>query len=401
MTPRPSFKPLLIFILLLSILLLSGCGRAVLTGDDLEALWQEEEEQAALQAAAAPPPVSLREAGLEPVRVFLHGREYAGVQLGGAAWCDCRDLAERFPDLQWQAEGGQLLLDDGAGHQLAVPGRVLSAGQQPSTEDGALLSLNADGTAAEAWISLDRLRELWFRCLYDESGGVWYISPSPDTSLIPAGCRVPVLMYHAVSDNCWGLEGLFMSPADMEDQLRFLKDNGYDTLFFSDLTHLEDYDKPVILTFDDGYRDNCSELLPLLEKYHAKATVFVVAANVDNNPNFVTSEQVRQMSDSGLVDVESHTVNHRELASLNAEQQMEEMRDSQIILSRYTGKVPYVISYPAGMYDGDTLAVGPDYYDFGVKSRGGLWTTGGSLFEISRFPIYRGADAATLESLLP
>ena len=78
------------------------------------------------------------------------------------------------------------------------------------------------------------------------------------------GRQVPVLMYHAVGDDCLGEEHLFVRPAELEQQLQYLSENGYETIFFEDLAHLERYEKPVILTFDDGYDDNYTLLLPLL-----------------------------------------------------------------------------------------------------------------------------------------
>ena len=90
---------------------------------------------------------------------------------------------------------------------------------------------------------------------------------SPEASSGESAQAVPVFMYHAVSDDVWGVEHLFVSPSEMEKQLAFLQENGYSTIWFEDLEHVGDYEKPVILTFDDGYDDNYSELYPLLQKY--------------------------------------------------------------------------------------------------------------------------------------
>lgn len=95
-----------------------------------------------------------------------------------------------------------------------------------------------------------------------------------------AGVRAPVLMYHAVGDDCWGEESLFVKPEELEKQLQYLSENGYETIFFEDLSHIEQYEKPVLLTFDDGYDDNAETLLPLLQKYGMKATVFLIAGDV-------------------------------------------------------------------------------------------------------------------------
>ena len=95
-----------------------------------------------------------------------------------------------------------------------------------------------------------------------------------------AGVRVPVLMYHAVGDDCWGEESLFVKPEELEKQLQYLSENGYETIFFEDLSHIEQYEKPVLLTFDDGYDDNAETLLPLLRKHGMKATIFLIAGDV-------------------------------------------------------------------------------------------------------------------------
>ena len=54
------------------------------------------------------------------------------------------------------------------------------------------------------------------------------------------------------------------------------------TIFFSDLTHLSDYQKPILLTFDDGYDGNYTNLFPLLQEYNMKATIFVVSDEIGN-----------------------------------------------------------------------------------------------------------------------
>ena len=399
-------KLLCLLLSLLCAAALSGCGRTVLTGDDLEEMWRQEAAQAEADkeaaAAADEPILSLRERGLEQAVLYLDGPAYVGLRLGDGLWCDCSDLEEAFPGFHWQAAEDRLILTDADGHQAAVDCRLLGPNDVPQAGDAGLILQRADGSAAECWVTLDQLTAaLSFRSLCDGDNGTYYLSPSVDTSLIPSGRSVPVLMYHGVSNEPWGLEGLFMAPESLRQHLRFFRENGYDLLFFSDLTHLDDYDKPVLLTFDDGYLDNYSQLFPILQEFQAKATVFMIAHNVDYNPNFMTGSQIKELADSGLVDMQSHTVNHQELASMSPEQQRAEMRDSQLMLARITGKIPYVLSYPAGKYNDDTERIAPEYYDFGLKSRGGLWTVDDNFFTIDRYPVYRGAGAGDLQYMLP
>lgn len=159
---------------------------------------------------------------------------------------------------------------------------------------------------------LETVQEQGYPMWEDEESGILYITPSAKVFEIPEDVNVPVLMYHAVSDNMWGINELFVSPSEMEKQLAYLVENGYDPIWFQDLEHVEDYDKPVILTFDDGYDDNYTELFPLLRKYEVKATVFVIG-NAMGTSHKMTEEQVKELSDSGLVSIQSHGYTHHDM----------------------------------------------------------------------------------------
>ena len=178
---------------------------------------------------------------------------------------------------------------------------------------------------------------------------------------IPEGVDVPVIMYHAVSDNVWGIDELFVSPGDMEEQLAYLVENDFDPIWFEDLAHLEDYDKPVILTFDDGYDDNYLELYPLLQKYQVKATIFIITDCIGNEHK-MNADQIRELSDSGLVSIQSHSHTHADMDTLDAEETAWEMAQSKLVLTRLTGKEPYVLCYPTGRYNNHTLELGPEYF---------------------------------------
>lgn len=132
--------------------------------------------------------------------------------------------------------------------------------------------------------------------------------------------RVPVLMYHDLavqkSEN-----SLVISAEQFENQIKALSEEGYTGI---SITQLIDYvekgaelpDKPVLITFDDGYTSNYELAYPILKKYNMKATIFVIGVSVgkdkykstDNNitPHF-SYEQAREMIESGLIDIQSHT----------------------------------------------------------------------------------------------
>lgn len=234
----------------------------------------------------------------------------------------------------------------------------------------------------------------------DEDTGVHYYTPSARRFAIPQGVNVPVLMYHAVSDDIWGGAELFVSPSDMEAQLAYIVDNGYDAIWFEDLSHIEDYDKPVILTFDDGYEDNYTELFPLLKKYGVKATIFVIAKSPSNEQHMATEQQIREMSTSGLVSIQSHTYSHAYLDELDYERTEYELAQSKKIITRIAGKEPLVLCYPSGRYNDYTLQLGPEYYLFGIKMNGGLYNTSADPFLVNRYYVSRNTDLYTFAAYL-
>ncbi|MDR0889471.1 MAG: polysaccharide deacetylase family protein [Oscillospiraceae bacterium] len=244
---------------------------------------------------------------------------------------------------------------------------------------------------------MELAQALDFSTFYDEEFGKLYITPGAKEFSVPEDVNVPVLMYHAVSDNMWGIAELFVSPADMEAQLAYLVENGYDPIWFEDLAHVEDYDKPVILTFDDGYDDNYTELFPLLQKYNVKATVFIITSAIGTS-NKMTEAQIRELSDSGLVSIQSHTVTHEYLDSMGEERLIREMADSKLALTRLTGKEPSVLCYPTGKYSNLSLEIAAEYYNFGLKMVGGLYNTSDDPFLVNRYYISRYTGIGTFAS---
>ncbi len=230
-------------------------------------------------------------------------------------------------------------------------------------------------------------------------------APSPeapdaaDGGRLPANVNIPVLMYHAIGEEPWGIESLFVRPEDFEAQLQYLTDNGFDPIWFSDLSHIEDYDKPVILTFDDGYANNCTEAFPLLRKYGVKATVFVITSLV-GTPAYMTEAQLSQLAGSGLVSIQSHTATHPDLrACTRAELEAEFSRSRQDIV-RITGRVPTVISYPSGLSDPLARQVAGDYFQLGVKARGRLWNTSSDPFQVPRQYVSRDCSLSAFKRLV-
>lgn len=288
------------------------------------------------------------------------------------------------------------------------PLRLTGADTVESTDDGILANGKPFGHAATYIYTpeeggllplLETAEALGYPTWLDEESGITYITPAARAFEIPADVNVPVLMYHAVSDNMWGIDELFVSPSSMDEQLAYLVENGYDAIWFEDLAHVEDYDKPVILTFDDGYDDNYNELLPLLQKHNVKATVFVIG-NAAGMTHKMTEEQIREMADSGLVSIQSHGYTHDDMDAMNEETLEYELGETKKVITRITGRIPYVLCYPTGKYSNLTLEVAERYYLFGIKMVGGQYNTSDDPFLVNRFYISRYTDIYTFASYI-
>ena len=256
----------------------------------------------------------------------------------------------------------------------------------PVTKDGALY-LPAEPVIAG--LDLARL----------DDGDSIYLTRIVKSADVPKGVRAPVLMYHAVSDDTWGIKELFVRPSEMEKQLKYLVDHGYTTVTFEDLDRIDSIKKPVFLTFDDGYRDNYEELFPLLKKYNCKATIFMISGKLGKK-HYLTEEMIREMADSGLVSIQSHTVSHPKLAEITGEKLRAELRDSRIEIARLTKRIPFVLCYPSGSYNDETRRVGAEYYQFGIKMTGGGYNTSAKPFLIPRYYVSRAASVSSFASMI-
>ena len=229
--------------------------------------------------------------------------------------------------------------------------------------------------------------------------GLVYYAREKHPVLPESGYAVPVLMYHAVGDDCWGYKDLFVRTEELEAQFRYLTEEGFDPIWFEDLSHLEDYDKPVILTFDDGYDDNYTLMLPLVRQYGVKVTVFVIGSAMEGMQHKMTAAQVQEMAQSGLVSIQSHTYTHHDLSAMDEEETRMELEFSRDAIAAVTGEVPYVLCYPEGRHQKLTVDIAKEYYTYGIRMNGYLYHTGDDPFEVNRFFVSRDTDLSTFAAV--
>lgn len=177
---------------------------------------------------------------------------------------------------------------------------------------------------------------------------------------------VPILMYHYLSVPPAGSDiyrrDLSVTPEQFAAHLDRLQAEGYTTI---SLYTLHAYltqgvplpPKPVILTFDDGYRDNYEQALPLLVARKLTATFFIVTEFIDRErPEYLSWAMVRELYTAGM-SIEAHGVDHTTLRGRSqADLEYQALRSYETIQDRI-GARPRFISYPAGEYDAATIAM--------------------------------------------
>lgn len=191
---------------------------------------------------------------------------------------------------------------------------------------------------------------------------------------------VPVLMYHSVSNDkaTDKFVQIRVKTDSFSEQMKYLKDNNFTTLSMDELKDFLVNDKPipeksVVLTFDDGYEDNYTNVYPILKKYSFKATIFVETSNIDNDKNFLTSAQLVELQKDGI-DIESETSQNVSLATLSSANQLKSLQSSKQFLEKLLNKSVDYVSYPSGSYDKNTLDDASKAQYILALSRDGRWT---------------------------
>jgi len=120
---------------------------------------------------------------------------------------------------------------------------------------------------------------------------------------------LPVLMYHHVVPDGEDCNDMTVTAGKLEDDFQYILDHGYTPVLPRELASGEPLpEKPILITFDDGYISNYTLLFPLLQKHEMKAVISAIVYMPDiPASNFCSWDMYREMSDSGLVEIASHT----------------------------------------------------------------------------------------------
>ena len=234
-------------------------------------------------------------------------------------------------------------------------------------------------------------------------------SPSDNTIreyLIPGGQyskykKVPVLMYHYIrempgDDDQLG-QVLSVTPANFENQLKYLQSNGYESITINQLKNGDVPAKPVVITFDDGYKDAYANAFPILEKYNMKG-VFYVVAGWTNREIYLNWDEIIEMDRAGM-EIGSHTMTHRDVTSLiqSPNELKRQIEGSKDLLESKLGHSINDFCYPYGTVSNDAItAVYKAGYRTATTTMMGSVKKGDYWMYLPRLRVHDNSDFNTL-----
>ncbi len=209
--------------------------------------------------------------------------------------------------------------------------------------------------------------------------------------------KVPILMYHYISeppeDADKYRQDLSVAPENFREQMRFLADNGFETIDLYDLSlaitdKIELPPKPVIITLDDGYRDNYQNAFPILEEFGLKATFFLATEFIDqNNEIYLDWPMVEEMVAAGHR-FEPHSKTHPDLTIHDRKFIIWEVQGSRETIAAHVGYLPRYFAYPGGRYNDEVMQIIAELDFWGaVTTLGGAWNGFNDRFEWTRMRV--------------
>jgi peptidoglycan/xylan/chitin deacetylase (PgdA/CDA1 family) len=221
---------------------------------------------------------------------------------------------------------------------------------------------------------------------------------------------LPILMYHLIgrirTEDPPITQRLTVTPADFDAQMRWLKRDGFHAVSQAQAyAALERGAKlpshPIMITFDDGYRDVWANALPVLVRLHMPATAYVITSRIsDWDPRTLTWGQLHALERGGVT-IGSHTVTHPDLTTLADADALAELRNSRRKLERHLKRPVQWFAYPAGAHDARIVElVRRAGYVLAVTTQPGPAQSAQTPLELHRYEILDSTHVSGLAALL-
>lgn len=163
------------------------------------------------------------------------------------------------------------------------------------------------------------MKKFWQRLVLFGLTGAFFVS-CISCSAANTASKVPILMYHNLTNDPSAVTSMTITGERFQEDMEYLEYNGYTPLLSADLIDIRAGkeampERPVMITFDDGYRSNYDIAYPILQKTGMKAVIALIGKSIRANDNteanrfFLKWDEAAEMADSGLVELASHTYN--------------------------------------------------------------------------------------------
>ncbi len=175
---------------------------------------------------------------------------------------------------------------------------------------------------------------------------------------------LPILVYHyveIVTDQRDTIrKSLNITPSTFERQVQTLKENGYTFITPSQIPQIQsgklNVEKPIIISFDDGYHDFYTDVFPILKKENIRVIAYIVPGFLDK-PNYMYWDQLEEIVKSNLVEIGAHTVSHPALDKLQGQIASAEIVQSKSLLEQRLGIKVNSFAYPYGRFNDQVVKI--------------------------------------------
>ena len=198
--------------------------------------------------------------------------------------------------------------------------------------------------------------------------------------------KIPILLYHdfvtTVPDSDPDNFNYINTPQSFEENIKTLLENGYTVMSFGELNDANNGkiafpEKPILITMDDGYLSNYEYVFPILKRYNIKASIFIVTDEIGkeiDEKKYLNWEECKEMQDSGLVEIFSHSTRHVFYDRFSARTVRDDVIKSYEIIEEKLGeKRLKVFAYPYGAYTKESVwtlkinGIDMQVYDIGIN----------------------------------
>lgn len=171
---------------------------------------------------------------------------------------------------------------------------------------------------------------------------------------------IPIFLYHNIVEEKHDADYMETRAEVFDRQISDFLKMGYDIISYDDLIAYQKGERAlkkrtILIAFDDGYEENYTIALPIIEKYQIPVSIFVIDNQVGMD-GYLNWNQIRELSKSGLVAIYTHGKTHYEFDKEGTEKAVADVLEAHEHIEKELGKkVTKVFTYPYGLYKEETV----------------------------------------------